>query len=164
MEIQSLRTDDCIDTVIGKYSAMVYRIALTHVRSNTDADDVFQEVFLRYFQKNLEFNNEEHRKAWLINVTIKCCKKFWSSSWINKTLPLENEIAVDMPLEESSVYYALLELPIKYRIVLQLFYFEDMSIEEIHQTLGIKHSTIRTQLTRGRTILREKLKGDYFYE
>lgn len=164
MTLKSLRTDDCIEEIINKYSSMVYRIALTQVRSNSDADDIFQEVFFRYFKTKTTFNNEEHQKAWLINVTLKCCKKFWSSSWKKKTIPLDNELSVEMSLEESTVYYAILELPIKYRTVIFLFYFEDMSVDEIHQTLGIKHSTIRTQLTRGRTLLKEKLKGEYFYE
>lgn len=164
MTLKSLRTNDCIDEIINKYSSMIYRIALTHTRSSCDADDIFQEVFFRYFKSNATFNSEEHRKAWLINVTLKCCKKLWSCSWNKKTMPLDNELSVEMSFEESNVYNALLELPTKYRTVIFLFYFEEMSIEEIHQTLGIKHSTIRTQLTRGRTMLREKLKGEYFYE
>lgn len=79
-------------------------------------------------------------------------------------MELEDSLFVEMPAEESSVYYALLNLPEKYRRVLYLFYFEDMSIDQIHHATGIKHSTIRTQLTRGRALIKEKLKGEYFYE
>lgn len=164
MKIHSSCTDDYKNEVIDKYSAMIYRIALTQVRSVSDADDIFQEVFLRYLQKERSFQNEEHKKAWLINVTFKCCKKFWSSSWFRRIVPLDDALIIEMPAEESSVYYAILELPEKYRKVIQLFYFEDMSIDEIHQVIGTKHSTIRTQLTRGRAMLKEKLKGEYFYE
>lgn len=60
MKIQSLRTDDCIDEVINKYSELVYRLAYARVYSKSDADDIFQEVFLRYVRKNLEFESEEH--------------------------------------------------------------------------------------------------------
>ena len=156
MSIQPLRAEEVID----KYSAMVYRIALTQVRSVPDAEDVFQEVFLRYVQKNPVFQSEEHRKAWLINVTLKCCKKFWSGNWFRKTAELSESIPAEMPAEEGNVYAALLDLPEKYRQVLHLFYFEDMSIDQIHLATRLKHSTIRTQLTRGRALLRKKLKGD----
>ena len=78
---------------------------------------------MRYFQKNMTFESEEHRKAWLIRVTIICSKKYWSSSWMKKTVPLEDESLIfEMP-EENMVYTALLELPEKYRSVLHLFLF-----------------------------------------
>lgn len=59
MSIQSLSAEEVID----KYSAMVYRIAITQIRSVPDAEDIFQEVFLRYVRKNQTFQSEEHRKA-----------------------------------------------------------------------------------------------------
>lgn len=163
MKIRTHCTEDERDEVFNRYAAMVYRIALTQTRSASDAEDIFQEVFLRYFQKERTFQNGEHKKAWLINVTLKCCKKFRSSSWFRKTVPLKDTLSIEMPAEESAIYDAILELPEKYRRVIQLFYFEEMSVDEIHQALGAKPSTIRTQLTRGRAMLREKLRGEYFY-
>lgn len=163
MKIQSLRTDDCIDEVIEKYSTMVYRLAFNLMKSKHDADDIFQEVFLRYIRKKIEFENEEHRKAWLIRVTVNCSKKFWSSSWFKKTVPLEDTITFEMP-EENNLHYALLKLPSKYRTVIHLFYYEALSVEEISKILNRKPSTVRMQLTRGRAMLKENLKGEYFYE
>ncbi len=163
MNIQSLCTDDLIDEVIGQYSQMVYRIALSYVKSRHDADDVFQDVFLRYFSKYKIFENEEHRKAWFIRVTINCSKKFCTSSWMKKTLPLDEEISFEMP-EENELYTTLRRLPLKYRTVLHLFYFEDLSVEEIGRILKIKSAAIRMQLTRGRNMLKKNLKGDFFYE
>ncbi|MDF2675670.1 MAG: polymerase sigma factor, sigma-70 family [Clostridiales bacterium] len=163
MDKQSLRTDDCVDAVIEKYSTMIYRIALSNLKSRHDADDIFQEVFLRYFKNNMKFNNEDHIKAWFIRVTINCCKKYWSSSWVRKTEPLDDTLVFEMP-EENLIHATLLELPAKYRSVLQLFYFEEMSVDEISKILKIKPATIRMQLTRGRLMIRDKLKGDYFDE
>lgn len=164
MKEQLFRTDNCIDEVVDKYGAMIYRIALTNVKSNSDADDVFQDVFLTYIKKNKLFNDEEHRKAWLIRTTIICCKKFFSNSWFKKTTELNDTLTIDIPEMENTLYEALIKLPEKYRTVLYLFYFEEMSIAEIHEALRIKPSTIRTQLTRGRVLMKEKLGGDYFEE
>ena len=167
MNMQLFRADGSIEEVIEKYTTMVYGIALTHVKNHTDADDVFQEVFLIYYQKGKTFNDEEHRKAWLINTTLNCCKKNLGNTWRKKTLPFEDfsdKIFQFASEEENSVYTALCELPAKYRIVLHLFYYEDLSVQEISRALKIRAGTVRMQLTRGREMIRNKLKGDYFYE
>ena len=64
MNKQSLCTDDCTEKIIGHYSDMVYRLAFARTGSKHDADDVFQEVFLRYVKSKKIFAEEEHRKAW----------------------------------------------------------------------------------------------------
>lgn len=169
MNTQSLHVDGSIEEIIDMYTKMVYGIALSHTNIKADADDIFQDVFLTYFQKKPLFNDEEHRKAWLIRTTLNFCKKTTLSSWRKKTIYIdetqnENQTFEFTSKEENIVYTTLRELPQKYRIVLYLFYFEELSIKEISVSLGIKEGTIRMQLTRGREIMREKLKGDYFYE
>lgn len=159
MEQQSLRTDDCMESVIKVYSNMVYRLAYSHTRSKSYADDIYQEVFFRYIRKKPQFETEKHRKAWFIRVTINCCKKIWASSWIKKIVPLDEPIIFEMK-EENNLHYELQKLPIKYRSLIHLFYYEDLSIEEISETLNRKPSTIRTQLTRARYKLKEILKED----
>ena len=70
-----------MNEVIEKYKDMVYRIAFSYCRNRSDADDVFQEVFLRYFRKSPVFENAEHEKAWLIRVTVNCSKSVLMSPW-----------------------------------------------------------------------------------
>lgn len=161
MNLETKRTVvSSADEIIKKYIDMVYRLALSRTKDKTHADDVVQEVFLRYISVKKEFESDEHIKAWLIRVTINCSNSIFESSWFKKTAPLDDEIAFDTP-EKSEVYYAVLELPKKYRTVIHLFYYEDMSIAEIADCLGEKVSTVKSQLHRGREMLREKLKGGY---
>ena len=157
MKIQSLCTDDCIDEVIEKYSATVYRLAYSRLQSKSDADDVFQEVFLRYISKARTFASEEHRKAWLIRVTINCCKKLWSSAWFKKTVPLEDTITFEMP-EESGLSETIAALPPKYRTVIHLFYYEELKITDICKATGLGENTVKSRLHRARNLLREKLR------
>ena len=77
------------ESVVRRYAPMVYRLALAQVRGRCDAEDIFQEVFLRYFRSAPVFSEEEHRRAWLIRVTVNCAKKFWTSAWMRRTVPLE---------------------------------------------------------------------------
>jgi RNA polymerase sigma-70 factor (ECF subfamily) len=160
MEQKSLRTDDCMENVIKEYSNMVYRLAFSQTRNKSDADDIYQEVFFRYIRKKPQFETEIHRKAWFIRVTINCCKKMWLSSWVKKIVPSDENIAFEMK-EETDLHYELQKIPMKYRAVIHLFYYEDLSIEEISEVLNQKPSTIRTQLTRARYKLKEILKEDY---
>ena len=161
MNGQSLCTDDCChEDIIKIYSGMVYRQAFAYTRNKTDADDIYQEVFLRYIRKNPQFESEEHRKAWLIRVTVNCCKKMSGAAWKNKTVPLEDDIIFESE-EENSLHYELMKLPVKYRTVIHLFYYENYSAEEIGEILKQKPSAVRMTLTRARRKLKEILKEEY---
>ncbi|MCL2112094.1 MAG: sigma-70 family RNA polymerase sigma factor [Clostridiales bacterium] len=159
MAIQSFRTDDDIDEVVERYSSMVYRLALAHTKHAHDAEDVFQDVFLRYVSRPRGFESEEHRKAWLIRVTINRGRSLWSA-WFRKTEPLSDDMVFETQ-EEGDLYEYLKLLPQKYRTVIHLFYCEDLSVRQIGEALGAKESTVRTWLTRARAILGEKLKGGF---
>ncbi len=166
MKNQSLRTDDCFDEIVDRYSNMVYRIAFANVHVKTDADDIFQEVFLLYFKKNLSFESEEHRRNWLINVTLKYCKKVHSSSWYKK-VDLSDEfpqLRSELNDNEYELYAAVQSLPRKYRNPIYLYYYEGFSLEEISNMLEIKPSTVRSQMKRGREKLKTILERDALNE
>lgn len=152
------------ELVVRRYADMVYRLAFARTGNRHDADEIFQEVFLRYIKKNPVFESEEHRKAWLIRVAVNCSKKLWGSPWKRRTEPLEAagslENAAEWQEEDSRLHGELCRLPEKYREVIHLFYYEDMSLEEISRALNRKNSTVRTQLTRARAMLRDILKED----
>ncbi len=146
---------------LNKYSNMVFRLAFARTKNNHDANDIMQEVFLRYMKNNKEFKDEEHKKAWLIKTTINCSKTLLTSAWFRKTTSLEDNIVEELK-EKSEVYYATLKLSKKYRTVIHLFYYEDMSISEISSLLNVKESTIKSQLNRARNKLKEILKEEEF--
>lgn len=146
---------------LDKYSNMVFRLAFARTKNSHDAHDILQEVFMKYMNNRKKFNNEEHKKAWLIKTTINCSKTLLTCAWFRKTVPLEDNL-IDELKEKSEVYYAVLELPKKYRTVVHLFYYEDMSINEISSLLNINESTIKSQLHRARKLLKETLKEEDF--
>lgn len=156
----TLCTDGNIDDILEKYSNMVYKLALARTKNKSDAEDVLQEVFLKLIKQKKIFESEEHVKAWIIRVTVNCSLKLVTSAWFRKTVPLVEELKFETE-EKSDVYYEVLNLPLKYRTVIHLFYYEDLSIEKIGQVLSIKESTIKSQLLRARQMLKIKLKGDF---
>ena len=148
------------EEIVKEYFDTVYRLALSQTKNKTYAEDVTQEVFLRFLNKERSFKSDEHIKAWLIRVTINCSKSVFLSSWYKKSVPLSEELTFDTE-EKSDVYYAVLELPPKYKTPIHLFYYEDLSVAEIAKILDTKESTVKSQLHRGRELLKSKLKGGY---
>lgn len=149
-----------VESVLEKFSDTVYKVALSQTRNRADTEDVFQEVFLRLVRNKKEILSDEHMKAWLIRVTLNCCKKQFRSASRHKTSELTEEIPY-IPPEELGLYHEVLALPEKYRIAIHLFYYEDMPVEEIARAIGTKSSTVKSHLFRGRQLLKEKLKGEY---
>ena len=147
-------TEEQRTQIVNRWGDMVYRLALARTASVPDAEDVFQEVFLRYFRHEDKFHNDEYRKAWLIRCTLNRCKSLLSSPWRKRIVPLETAEEVGVEDDYREVYSAVLALPGKYRVPLYLYYYEGYAVNEVGELLGLKSSTVQTRLARGR----EKLK------
>lgn len=167
MKARPLRADGEMEDVIGRYQRSVYGLALARTGSPADADDVFQETFLAYFQSGKQFRDEEHRKAWLLRTALNMSRRLTCSTWRRKVVPLEEGEELAQPFrlqEENEVWAALQSLEEDYRLPIYLFYFEELSTQEIGKILGLGSSAVRTRLFRGRERLRRLLKGDVFDE
>ena len=105
-----------------------------------------------------EFETEEHKKAWLIRVTINCTKNILGSSYERHRADLDENLKFETP-EKSEVFYAVLKLPKKYRTVIHLYYYEDYSIKEISNILKTNENTVKSQLSRARAELEKMIKG-----
>ncbi len=149
-----------IDAVVEKYSDMIIRIAYQNLKNQSDAEDVAQEVFLKLMREE-EFEDEGHRKAWLIRVTINLCKDVNKSAWNRKTEGLiETWETVDR--EQLRVLDELWELPKDYRNVVYLYYYEELTIPEIAKIIKRKENTVSSWLTRARKKLKTILvEGGY---
>ncbi len=163
METTSKCTAVELEQVMQDYGTTVYRLAYSQLRSTADAEDIYQEVFLRYYQKRPIFDSEEHRKAWLLRVTINRAKSHVTSAWFRHTVPLEQQVTFPEP-EAKQLDEAMGQLRPEDRQLLHLFYFEELSVRDIAQLLGRKESTVRTQLTRARERLGKLMKGEESYE
>ena len=151
-------TEEQRTQVVNRWGDMVYRLALARTASVPDAEDVFQEVFLRYFRHEDRFQSDEYRKAWFIRCTVNRCKSLLASPWRRRTVPLETAAEIGVEDDYREVYAAVLSLPAKYRAVIHLHYFEDLSVAEMAKTLELPEGTVKSQLSRGRALLRDMLK------
>ncbi len=149
-----------VKNMIEKYSGLVYKVAITRSGNIENAEDVFQEVFIKYSQKMPKFENEEHEKAWFIRVTINLTKNLHNQAWNRKTVPLEETIQFEEK-EEENIFQIVSTLPQNYRTVVYLFYYEGYKIKEISKILKTREGTIKTWLSRARESLKEKIEGGF---
>ena len=149
-----------IERVIDQYSDMVYRIALTRTGTRENAEDIYQEVFLKYNQKSPSFESDSHEKAWLIRVTINLTKNFNNSSWNKRVVNLDENLVFETP-EETGVYEVVCKLPQNYKTVIYLMYYEGYKINEIAKIMKKREGTIKTWAYRARQILKDELEGGF---
>lgn len=158
---------------IDEYSGMLYKLAYFQLKNFQDAEDVVQETFYQYIRTSPVFENREHEKAWFMKVTLNGCRKLFRCAWYrHRDILPPQEVTAESSMEKDylererrqELLNAVFSLPVKYREILHLFYFEDFSVKQIVEVTGRKESTVTSQLTRGRELLRKKLKEEYQYD
>ena len=163
MKKNIVRAKDEIDNTIEKYSNTIYKVAFAYTKNKTISEDILQDVLIKFMTDSTNFHEEEHKKAWLIHVTINECKKFYRSIWNLRRISLEDIYPFNDP-EKHEVFYAVLDLPKKYRLIIHLYYYEELSIQEISSVLNINQNTIMSLLYRGRKILKNIMEVEYGYK
>lgn len=159
-----MREEQDVNRAIEQYGDTVRRLCMIHLKNYHDAEDIFQTVFLKYVLSSVVFENEEHKKAWFIRVTINACKDLLKSFFHSRTVPLDDLLnqSEELTPDNSYVLEAVLSLPEKYRDIVYLYFYEEYSAVEISRILRKKTNTIYTLLTRSKRLLKEKLGGDEF--
>ena len=155
---------DIDEVKIRKYYSKIYKFVYMQVKNREDAQDITQEVFYQYFDKNIVFPDVEREKAWLFTVARNKCKNHWRTCWYRKIFDEMENISEPKDISEKEyerkedafyVVSCVSKLPYKYREIIHLFYYENMSIEKISKITGKNKSTIQTQLDRGRKLLKK---------
>ena len=161
MKEHSWRADEWVSLAMERYLDMVYRLAHARTGNRQDAEDISQEVMLKLVKNASGIENEEHLKAWLIRVTVNQSNSLFRSAWRRLTAPLAEEV-ISMPekaLSNERLDAALSKLSSRLRTVVHLYYYEDMSIQEIAEAVGISAETVKVRLSRARKILKEQLEN-----
>lgn len=152
-----------VDEAFEKYGDRLFAAAFSVCRNQMDADDAVQEALIKYHTYGLDYLSETHVKAWLLRFAINCAKNTASSFWRKNTVVWEeymDELVFEAP-EDGALFDAVMRLPQKYRIAIHLFYFEEYAVQEIAQILRCREGTVKSQLSRGRKLLKNMLMEDW---
>lgn len=154
---QSFCSEEFVSTAIEKHADMVRRICFLYLRNYSDVEDVFQEVFLKFFLNIDAFADEDHQKAWLCRVTFNKCKDLCKSSWRKNVISIEKmDIPYDIPSPDELIE-AVLELPSPFKQLIYLHYYEGRTIPEIADIMGKNTNTVYSMLRRAKAQLKKKV-------
>lgn len=170
-----------IERLIKCYGDDVLRIAYLYVKDKHKAEDIFQEVFIKVFKKYDTFKGNSSEKTWIMKIAVNVCKDYFKSFWIKRVFlnsdreedretyaeeykdeSLEDGIIKSM--ESKELLKEVMNLPIKYKEVIILYYYQQFSSKEISEMLKLPEGTIRTRLFRARELLKKNVTGRIEYE
>lgn len=148
------------EDVVRKYAQTVASVCIMRLQNHADAEDCFQNTFVKLLTKSPTFNDEEHLKSWLIQVAIHECYSFLRKNYRDLSLC---ELSVEPSFEsedEMDISWALMKVKQDYREILYLHYCEKYKINEIASILGKKPNTVKVMLKRGREMLKSIYGGE----
>ena len=148
------------ERLVSLYQDNIYRVAINGCKNYADAEDVVQNAFIKLLEREGAFENDDHARKWLIRVAVNECNNLWRSPWKIHTVSIGEMSQEPMftSTEKSDLYYAVKELPVKYRQIVHLYYFENYNTKEIAQIMKLSETAVQTRLLRARQKLKEKLK------
>lgn len=156
--------DDRFQSIVYEHNNYLLQLSYLYVKDWDTAEDIVQEVFINYWVKSEQFQAQSSLKTYLTRMAINQCKDYLKS-WRYRTQTLTNVFTEiirpknQLILEEEQliVAEAVLSLPIKFREVIILYYFKELTIQNISNTLNTSESTIKYRLKKAKERLKEML-------
>lgn len=161
-------TDEEMKRIMDSHGEHLIRLAYFYVKDWAAAEDIMQEVFISFYRKSGQFEERASLKTYLSKITVNKCHDHLRS-WKNKRSLFSNSLgglissgkspekSFEEQTDRSNLTNKILELPIKYREVILLFYYQEFTSKEISEMLGCSENTVKTRLRRARDLLREKV-------
>ncbi|MBR6918080.1 MAG: sigma-70 family RNA polymerase sigma factor [Clostridia bacterium] len=150
-------TKDEFTRLAVKYQNMIYRLALSYLRSPCDAEDITQDVLIKLYTEKKDFESDDHVRFWLVRVTVNECKKAFRRRHITPSLDECAELIAEDDSEAREVFEAVMSLDDKLREVIVLHYYQGLKIAQIARIVKIPQGTVGTRLKRAKEKLYELL-------
>ncbi|MEH7222971.1 sigma-70 family RNA polymerase sigma factor [Bacillus sp. JJ1566] len=167
--MREISNEELVNQLFDMYGNDLKRIAFMYVNDLAQCEDIIQDVFISCYKNLSTFRKEAQYKTWLIRITINKCKDY-QRKWSFRNLiykPLMEPFihsaekgAEDVyvrSVESNQIVMAISQLPSIYKDILILFYYQDLSMNEISQITNVKVNTVKARLARGRQQLKERL-------
>lgn len=160
----ALRTDADFEAFYDRHWKYVYRLCFTYMKSEADAEDCTEDVFVKVLTGDFSFEGKIHERKWLTVTAINLCKDRLKSYSRKNVSSIDDEdfpeIAAPEKEDQSEVLEAVMNLPPKLKDVIWLYYYEGYQTGEIAKILGRPPSTVRNQLKDARNLLKRVLGGE----
>ena len=143
------------------YANMIYWVCFSYMKNAADTEDMVSDVFVKLIKSKVEFQNEEHEKAWLLRTAINLCKDNLKN-WRRKCVDINEyeNLQSESRLETNETLTAVMGLPDRYKDAVYLYYYEGYSVSEIAQILKKPQSSVKVHLHKARKILKGVLENE----
>ena len=157
--------EEILARMVSQYQGALLRMCGLYLRDRTAAEDAVQETFLKAYKHLNSFRADSTERTWLMSIAINTCRDMNRSAWLRHTekriTPEELTIAVPPRSEDAlALAEAIRRLPAKHREVILLYYYQDMTIQEVAAALHAAPSTILKRLRQAEGKLRLSLTED----
>lgn len=160
--------EELMEELMQVHGQEVLQLVYTYVRNETIAEDLTQEIFVKCYKALPTFKGQSTIKTWLWRIAINHSKDYLKS-WYSQRVKVSEDVSdamresveqtVIQQMSDEQLADAVMRLPLKYREVIYLFYYEELTIKEMASILEIKENTIKTRLRKGKSLLKEMLEG-----
>ncbi|WP_039041452.1 sigma-70 family RNA polymerase sigma factor [Sporosarcina sp. ZBG7A] len=165
------KQDEWLEQLMDQYGNQLTNLAFSYLKDWGRAQEVVQDVFVTCFHRAYQLEEIRSVEAWLYRITINKCKDVLKSSWFKRVIvgsPLFQFLRSKEPTphehmlqnsEDEQLAQCVLQLPLAYREVILLYYYENLTVPEISELIDVNQNTLRTRLKRGREKLAQLLEG-----
>lgn len=170
-DLAGMDIDEVFEQIMTEYGQDILNLTYSYVKNIAVAEDLTQEIFVKCYLNLASFKQEASFRTWLWRIAINHCKDFLKS-WHHRNVLLSTKADIEVEArnnrvediviekdETNELEQAILALPLKYREPIYLFYYQDLSIKEIKEILGVRENTIKTRLRRAKVLLKNHLEG-----
>ena len=156
-------TNEEMHDLMDSYSPYLLQMSFLYVKDWTAAEDIVQETFIQFFKAYEQFEGRASLKTYLTKITIHKSTDYLRS-WASRKRTLAKifgqkqsfSYEFEAKIEQSELMKQVLQLPLKYRESILLFYYEDMTTLEMADLLSLSENTVKTRLRRARELLKER--------
>ena len=162
--------EEMLAHMVAEYEVILLRTCYMYLHDKALAEDATQETFLKAYKALDSFRGESSEKTWLMRIAMNTCRDMKRSAWFRymdrsveiERLPLPTKVFEFM--EADDLTQAILKLPTKYKEVILLHFYQDMTMREIASVLDISASTVQKRVKAACSKLKKMLGKEEFYE
>ncbi|MEY8188758.1 sigma-70 family RNA polymerase sigma factor [Peribacillus simplex] len=156
--------ESLLDEIMSLYGQDILQLVYSYVKDPVVAEDLTQEIFIKCYKALSTYNQQSNIRTWLWRIAINHCKDYRKSWYFRKVSTAEEEQEwtstddveeeVIQQDEDRQLAVAVMELPIQYRELIYLHYFQEMKLKEISEITGVKLGTVKTRMRQAKRRLK----------
>ena len=155
-----------LEELMQKYGSSLMRMCALILKDAALAQDAVQDTFIRAYRHRQDYRGDASEKTWLTSIARNVCRDYLRGAWLRNrhrrtSMDLLPECADAFEVPDDTVLTEVMRLPVKYREVVLLRYYEGLKLREIGQALSLTEGKVRSRLNKANAILRDRLKEWY---